>query len=84
MALENAQALGLANRFEAIHSDYLAGATGEFHFIVSNPPYIPANEIGGLSREVREHDPFAALSGASDGLDAYRAILTQAAEPSGG
>ncbi|HSO47401.1 MAG TPA: peptide chain release factor N(5)-glutamine methyltransferase [Rhizobiaceae bacterium] len=79
VALENAQALGFDNRFEAVHSDYLAGATGKFHFIVSNPPYIPANEIGGLSREVREHDPLAALSGGGDGLDAYRAILSQAA-----
>lgn len=79
VALENAANLGLAARFSPLPSDYLSNASGEFHFIVSNPPYIPANEIGGLSREVREHDPLAALSGGGDGLDAYRAILTQAA-----
>ncbi len=79
VAAENAANLGLAARFSPLPSDYLSNASGEFHFIVSNPPYIPANEIGGLSREVREHDPLAALSGGGDGLDAYRAILTQAA-----
>ena len=31
-----------------------------------------------LEREVREHDPLVALDGGSDGLAAYRAILSQA------
>jgi release factor glutamine methyltransferase len=47
--------------------------------IVSNPPYICSSEIGGLAREVRDHDPRAALDGGWDGLDAYRTLIPQAA-----
>ena len=47
---------------------------GAFDLIVSNPPYIPADEIGALDREVREHDPLLALDGGADGLEAYRAL----------
>lgn len=41
--------------------------------IVSNPPYIPADEIDGLQREVH-FEPVTALDGGKDGLDFYRAI----------
>jgi release factor glutamine methyltransferase len=50
-----------------------------FDLIVSNPPYIPAADIAGLDADVREHDPLLALAGGDDGLDAYRALLPQAA-----
>jgi release factor glutamine methyltransferase len=46
---------------------------------VSNPPYIRSVEIAGLDREVREYDPRGALDGGADGLDAYRALIPQAA-----
>ena len=36
---------------------------GKFHAIVSNPPYIPVEEIDGLQAEVRLHDPRRALDG---------------------
>lgn len=45
--------------------------------VVSNPPYIPSADIAGLDREVREHDPLAALDGGADGLDPYRIIANQ-------
>ncbi|MDQ6846116.1 MAG: peptide chain release factor N(5)-glutamine methyltransferase [Candidatus Dormibacteraeota bacterium] len=51
----------------------LAGA--EFDIVVSNPPYIPTDEIGELARDVRDHEPAVALDGGHDGLDAYRALL---------
>jgi len=51
----------------------------QFDLIVSNPPYIATNEIPGLMREVRDHDPALALDGGADGLDPYRAIFAQAA-----
>lgn len=48
------------------------GVTGRFDLIVSNPPYIPSQEIATLSVEVREHDPMLALDGGADGLGPYR------------
>jgi release factor glutamine methyltransferase len=47
--------------------------------MVSNPPYICSAEITGLAGEVRDFDPLGALDGGADGLDAYRAIIPQAA-----
>ncbi len=73
-AVANADINGVAARFTGMRSDWFETVDGSFHVIVSNPPYIATNEIALLSREVREHDPRAALDGGSDGLDAYRAI----------
>ena len=50
-----------------------------FHLIVSNPPYIPSTEIGGLSPEVR-NEPVLALDGGSDGMDLIRSIISQSPE----
>jgi len=47
--------------------------------VVSNPPYIPSSDIGGLSAEVRA-DPRLALDGGPDGLDAIRLLVRQAAQ----
>ena len=74
-ARDNAQRAGLANRTRFVQTDWLRGIGGRFDVIVSNPPYIPRAELGGLSREVRAYDPMAALDGGADGLDAYRAIV---------
>ena len=49
-------------------------ALGEFHCIVSNPPYIPHGEIPGLDHSVKDYEPHLALDGGDDGLDFYRAI----------
>lgn len=45
--------------------------------LVSNPPYIPAADIEGLQREVRDHEPRLALDGGEDGLEPYRRMLAQ-------
>ncbi|UYO45046.1 peptide chain release factor N(5)-glutamine methyltransferase [Rhodopseudomonas palustris] len=76
-ARRNAQRLGLADRAGFVACDYASALQGRFDLIVSNPPYIPANEIAGLDREVREHDPRRALDGGADGLDAYRKIIPE-------
>ncbi|TPQ40484.1 peptide chain release factor N(5)-glutamine methyltransferase [Bradyrhizobium guangdongense] len=78
-AKRNAAALGLAQRAAFVACSYLDALTGSFDLIVSNPPYIRTAEIADLSREVREHDPHLALDGGSDGFNAYRALIPQAA-----
>lgn len=78
-AAANAGRLGLAGRATFIACDYASGLSGPFDLIVSNPPYIAAADIAGLAVEVRNHDPRRALDGGPDGLDAYRALIPQAA-----
>lgn len=75
----NAKRLGLADRVSFIRCDYALGLSGSFDLIVSNPPYIRSGDISGLALEVRDHDPPKALDGGPDGLDAYRALIPQAA-----
>jgi release factor glutamine methyltransferase len=75
----NALHLGLADRALFIACDYAAALSGRFDLIVSNPPYIRSADLADLAIEVRDHDPHRALDGGSDGLDAYRALIPQAA-----
>ena len=79
------KAIGLAMRNASINdteirlikSDLFKDIDDRFDVIVSNPPYIPAEEIETLSPEVRDHDPRMALDGGEDGLDIYRRIVSE-------
>ncbi|HEV7305783.1 peptide chain release factor N(5)-glutamine methyltransferase [Ensifer sp.] len=77
-ATENAAALGLADRFSPLLSNWYEKVDRRYDVIVSNPPYIRSNVVKELEPEVRLYDPAAALDGGDDGLDAYRAIASQA------
>lgn len=61
-----------------IACDYGAAIEGPIDVLVSNPPYIPRQEIATLEPEVRAFDPRLALDGGRDGLDGYRAIAADA------
>lgn len=50
-------------------------AIGEFQCIVSNPPYIPREEIEQLEHAVKDFEPRLALCGGEDGYDFYTAII---------
>jgi release factor glutamine methyltransferase len=78
-ASANAARAGLTKRATFVACDYASGLSGPFNLIVSNPPYIRTADINSLAVEVRNHDPPAALDGGADGLDAYRALIPQAA-----
>jgi release factor glutamine methyltransferase len=80
VAQQNAEALGLVDRCQFAQSNWYEAVANTFDFIVSNPPYIIHGDIAGLSPDVRDHDPHLALSGGTDGLDAYRAIANGAAK----
>ena len=47
----------------------------KFDIVISNPPYIPTDNIKTLQKEVKKYDPFIALNGGKDGLDAYKFII---------
>ena len=49
-----------------------------FDLILSNPPYIPTDDIQDLASEIKHHEPCLALDGGPDGLDAIRNILDYA------
>ena len=48
---------------------------GELDLLISDPPYIPTDQIPGLMREVRDHEPSVALDGGPDGMRCYRMLL---------
>jgi release factor glutamine methyltransferase len=48
--------------------------------IVSNPPYIARNEAAQLQREVRDHEPHAALFGGPTGVEMYQRLIDQSRE----
>ena len=80
VAADNARALGVAARARFLCSDWFGAlsGTGRFDLIVSNPPYIAADEMAALSPDVRDWEPAGALSPGGDGLDAYRSLARDA------
>jgi release factor glutamine methyltransferase len=74
VARRNAQRLGLADRADFAVGDWGEALTGPFDLVVSNPPYIPSDDIGGLQAEVSQYEPRRALDGGADGLAAYRRL----------
>ncbi|MCJ9430447.1 peptide chain release factor N(5)-glutamine methyltransferase [Kordiimonas marina] len=81
LAAENADQLGLAGRAVFKTSDWFSDVQapeGGFDVIVSNPPYIPSADIGGLMADVRDYEPMSALDGGPDGLAPYKLIAAEA------
>ena len=77
IAEKNAQALGVAERCRFLHSDWLEAVEGLFDLIVSNPPYIAADEMDALQPEL-SFEPRMALTDEGDGLSAYLSLIAEA------
>ena len=79
-ARENATRLQVADRIEFLRGSSVDAPAPDlcFDLIISNPPYIPTDEIATLSPEVRDFDPRMALDGGEDGLQFYRMLASQA------
>lgn len=75
----NIEKLGLTN-VQAVQYDITLGYDDKISetpdLIVSNPPYLRTDELGGLSTEVM-HEPVTALDGGKDGIDFYRIIASR-------
>lgn len=77
VARDNAQRLGIAN-VHFVASDWFSALSGQrFDLIVSNPPYIAADDRHLSQGDVR-FEPLAALASGADGLDDIRDIVGQA------
>jgi release factor glutamine methyltransferase len=77
VARENAQSLGIRNVVFA-QGDWFAAVTGQcFDLIVSNAPYVGAQDPHLTQGDLR-HEPHSALVGGADGLHALRVIVAAA------
>lgn len=77
IAKKNIQDNHLSGRVSCIELDALKEPPkflGKYDMIVSNPPYITAQQMEELQPSVRDYEPGMALYGGEDGLDFYRAI----------
>lgn len=77
-ASANAVLNKVEDRATILQSDWFENVEGRYDLIVSNPPYISADEIPDVQPEVRDHEPHDALTDGADGLTAYRVIAAQA------
>ena len=74
----NAIKFHVEDRAEFFCGDLFAPLSGKiFNAIVSNPPYIPTNDLKTLQSEVKR-EPRLALDGGADGLNFYRRIISDA------
>lgn len=74
---DNIRRHGLEGQVRALHSDGLAQVGGPYDLIVSNPPYVDAQDMASLPDEYR-HEPELALASGDDGLDFTRRLLLDA------
>lgn len=70
----NAEQLALNSRATFRQHDWHNQLSGQYDWLISNPPYIPHADIAGLAPDVRLYDPVTALDGGPDGLNGYRSL----------
>jgi release factor glutamine methyltransferase len=89
VARRNASCLGVSERIQFLESNLLEAfiesrATDHesrlFDLIVCNPPYVAQRDAESLPREVRDHEPPAALFAGEEGYELYGALIPQAAQ----
>jgi len=68
LAADNATAHAVEERVRLVAGDLFAEQDGPFDAVVSNPPYIPTEEIARTMPEVALFEPAVALDGGADGL----------------
>jgi release factor glutamine methyltransferase len=89
VARRNARRHNVAERVEFIQTDLLSSLLDSpplttrrspeaFDLIVSNLPYVARGEAASLQREVRDHEPAAALFGGPTGNEIYARLIEQA------
>jgi release factor glutamine methyltransferase len=78
IANRNATNHDVQERLRLLHSDIFSGLKNQgFDLIVSNPPYIPVEDIAGLQPEVRDFEPHLALTDGAGGLSVIEKIVRE-------
>jgi len=78
VATNNVKRHGVADSVELVQADLFAGLKGEFDLIVTNPPYVPEDEVATFPPEYG-HEPRLALVSGPDGMETPARILHHAA-----
>lgn len=78
LACQSARLNGVAEQVTFACSDWFSAVRGQFHLIVSNPPYISSEDLRTLPKEVAAHEPRGALDGGPRGLQEIEQIVREA------
>lgn len=79
LAQDNVNLHKLQSRVSLIQGSLFDPLTERYDLIVSNPPYVDAQDIAAMPEEF-SHEPMLGLAAGDDGLDLVRIMLRDAAE----
>lgn len=79
VAESNIELHGVDDRVRAVQSDVFDNIVGRYDVIVSNPPYVDANDLSSMPDEYH-HEPELGLAAGQDGLDIAHRIIAGAAD----
>lgn len=79
VAESNIELHELHGRVRTIQSDVFANIAGQYDIIVSNPPYVDAEDLADMPDEFH-HEPALGLAAGDDGLDIAHKIIAGAAK----
>jgi release factor glutamine methyltransferase len=79
LARRNAETHGVLDRISFVQGNLFEAVPADetFDLVLSNPPYIPHDDIARLPPGVRDYEPHAALDGGPDGFGVLDALIAQ-------
>ncbi|MGC2477899.1 MAG: peptide chain release factor N(5)-glutamine methyltransferase [Candidatus Sulfotelmatobacter sp.] len=78
IARANAARLLMEGRVSFHQGDLLQGLSGDFDFVVSNPPYVGESEQDQVQLEVRKFEPRGAVFAGPNGTEVIQRLVPQA------
>jgi len=77
LAKDNVAMHDMESRVQLLQGNLFEPVTGQFDLIISNPPYVDANDLAAMPAEFH-HEPALGLAAGEDGLDLVRQMLSDA------